>query len=221
MQAKYTVSTTHMPTNNTNNTYRQDLKGRILDEAIRLFLKSGIRQVRMDDIARSLVISKRTLYEVYDNKEQLLLDVVKKRDNETTQILAEYAGNGADTIDIIVGFYHLQMREFSTVNPLFFEEMHAYKKVMDYLRDEHDKKSGEVRQFITEAIREGYFMDDLEYDIIFQILDAASEYVMNAGMYKKYGLKTVFHNFTMVFLRGICTEKGIARLDKLMFDVEK
>ena len=52
------------------------------------------------------------------------------------------------------------------------------------------------------------------------ILDAASQYILNANMYKEYGMPSLFHNFVVVFLRGICTQKGIELLDKLMQNVD-
>ena len=48
--------------------YRQSLRDRILDAAMILFAKHGIRAVKMDDVSHALSISKRTLYELYDNK---------------------------------------------------------------------------------------------------------------------------------------------------------
>ena len=48
-------------------------KKAIIMTALRLFLKKGIRAVRMDDIANEMGISKRTLYELFENKEELLL----------------------------------------------------------------------------------------------------------------------------------------------------
>ena len=45
--------------------YKQGLKSTILETAMKLFVKNGIRAVRMDDVASELSISKRTLYEIY------------------------------------------------------------------------------------------------------------------------------------------------------------
>ena len=57
--------------------YREQLKDRILKTAMQEFLTNGIKQVKMDDIARKLGISKRTLYEIYGNKEELLFEGIK------------------------------------------------------------------------------------------------------------------------------------------------
>ena len=50
------------------NAYRTSLKDKILEAAMDAFTKNGIRAVKMDDIAMSLSISKRTLYEIYGGK---------------------------------------------------------------------------------------------------------------------------------------------------------
>ncbi|MDE5703666.1 MAG: TetR/AcrR family transcriptional regulator, partial [Bacteroidales bacterium] len=53
-----------------------NLKENILNIALRNFFYKGLRQVSMDDIAEEAGISKRTLYEIYKSKEQLIADVV-------------------------------------------------------------------------------------------------------------------------------------------------
>ena len=63
----------------TQTLYRQELKGRILEMAMQEFMTNGIRKVKMDDIARMLGISKRTLYEIYQDKEAILFEGLKRR----------------------------------------------------------------------------------------------------------------------------------------------
>ena len=47
-------------------------KERIIDQAMHMFVSQGIKSVRMDDIAQQLGVSKRTLYEMFGDKEGLL-----------------------------------------------------------------------------------------------------------------------------------------------------
>lgn len=204
-----------------NNSHRQELKGKILDTALQMFMRQGIRQVRMDDIARALSISKRTLYEIYENKEQLLMDSVKAQRDKHIEIINQLARNNPNTIECIVEGYRIQMKELSVITPAFFEDINLYKSVKDYLYEEHLKRKSEYRHFIEKGIQEGFFLPFLNYDVITTILDAASDYIMNANMYKEYGMPVLFHNFVVVFLRGVCTQKGITLLDKLMQNVDE
>ena len=58
-------------------TYKEGLKLQILQSAMALFTQHGVRAVKMDDVASSLAISKRTLYELYETKELLLYEGMK------------------------------------------------------------------------------------------------------------------------------------------------
>ena len=92
------------------NSHKQELKDRIKKAASEMFFKNGIRQVRMDDIAHNLGISKRTLYEIYDNKEQLLLDVVKYNNEENVKKLTAFANKGRNPTSLIQSVKASQLR---------------------------------------------------------------------------------------------------------------
>ena len=70
-----------------NTTYRLGLKQKILSIAIELFNERGVRAVKMDDISSELSISKRTLYEIYENKEELLYECVKNKYEDSEVVL--------------------------------------------------------------------------------------------------------------------------------------
>ena len=57
--------------------YKKGLREVILNTAMKAFAEKGIRAVKMDDIAESLTISKRTMYELYATKEELIYEGVK------------------------------------------------------------------------------------------------------------------------------------------------
>ena len=64
------------------NSQRVELKDRIIETASEAFTTHGIKSITMDDIAASLGISKRTLYEVFQDKESLLTQCILKRQEE-------------------------------------------------------------------------------------------------------------------------------------------
>ena len=65
-----------MQKNNPYTSYRMDLRTKILKCAMMNFRQKGIRAVKMDDIACQLSISKRTLYEIFIKKEDLLFESI-------------------------------------------------------------------------------------------------------------------------------------------------
>ena len=105
--------------------YRQALRDRILDTAIRLFIQHGVRSVKMDDVARELTISKRTLYEIYDNKEQVLFESIRKYRLRRRQELENTVRESANVMDIILYIYREKIKEFQLVNPLFYSAVYG------------------------------------------------------------------------------------------------
>ena len=65
-----------MPTTSTLIQQRADVRVHIVEVATKMFHHQGLRGVTMDDIAHELTMSKRTLYQIFADKEQLLLDCV-------------------------------------------------------------------------------------------------------------------------------------------------
>ena len=60
-------------------------KEQIMDQVMAMFIAQGIKSVRMDDIARQLSISKRTLYEMFGDKEELLYQCIVRHAKSTEQ----------------------------------------------------------------------------------------------------------------------------------------
>lgn len=201
--------------NTSNETvYRQQLKGRILQIATALFHQHGIKQVKMDDIANDLRISKRTLYEVYENKEDLLFEVLQQHDNVERQQLLEFDKPGTNVINIILEIYRVRTAEFITVNPLFFEDLQKYPNLLTYVRKLHNDKESEIVAFIERGKSEGLFLENVNYGIVRELTFASEQFVMNNFLFKRYDITELSRIMIMLFVRGICTEKGIKLLDQ-------
>ena len=88
----------------------------ILKTALEQFTKFGIKEVKMDDIASALSISKRTIYEQFNDKEQLLLEALKLHNkiihNEGKQIVR----NASHTLEIILKLYDKYIDIISGIN---------------------------------------------------------------------------------------------------------
>ena len=107
------------------NDYRKELKSRIIDYAMDEFYKRGIKAVKMDEISQGLHVSKRTVYEIFGDKEELLLAGLKARDEQMRKQLDIYACNEAhNVIDVLGYFYKVQMEVNSAIGVSFFEEIH-------------------------------------------------------------------------------------------------
>ncbi len=198
--------------NNSSTIYRQELKGKILDTAMGMFQEKGIRRVKMDDIAQKLSISKRTLYEIYENKEQLLYEGVQYHHQMLGEHIRQFAQGARNEIEIVMEAMRCNLNYLGHVNPLFFSELRKYERVLSFLQENREEQRDNSILFLKSGVEHGYFRKDINYDIVTNMGDAIMNYVMESKMYEKYPLSEIFTNYVNVMFRGICTEKGLAEL---------
>ncbi|MBQ6203577.1 MAG: TetR/AcrR family transcriptional regulator [Prevotella sp.] len=197
-------------------TYRQELRQKILQTAMRQFKERGVRNVKMDDISAIIGISKRTLYEIYENKEELLLEGLKFVQEQKTRELREFlSAKERNEIEVMVKFVKMQMEDLNETNPLFYVEIRRYKSVVNFMVDYHERKRQNKMEFLRKGVEHGYFVDGLNYDIVHDMGNAIINHVMETKLYERFPIQEIFHNYVSVLMRGYCTDKGIAELKKL------
>ena len=197
--------------------YRQELKDKILMTAIKSFAQKGIRAVRMDDVAATLGISKRTLYEIYDKKELLLFECIKRYSAIREENLMNETIDCKNVMEVMVAIYKYKVEEFQNTNPQFYVDLAKYPEVLNYLNEQHQKTRERSQTFIERGIQEGYFRKELNYELTGRMFDAVGQYVMENQLYRQYTIQEIFNNLVFVSLRGICTEKGVEALEKVFF----
>lgn len=194
--------------------YKMELRNRILKAAMTEFLHKGVKSVKMDDIANTLAISKRTLYEIYSNKEELLLEAVRIHEQEFNDHMLQYSlDKDHNVMDIIIEFYKKKLLSIADVSPLFLVELRKYKQVVEYLERMNAERHNNALLFFRRGVKEGFFRSDLNFDIILKTSSASANYAMETQMYKNYSITAIMHNTIFLYLRGICTTKGIKELD--------
>ena len=198
----------------TETAYRRELKEKILRVATALFHRYGIRRVKMDDIANDLKISKRTLYEIYSNKEKLLLEVMRNDKLVESRRMEGFDRPGSNVINIVIEVCKYRIEEFSQINPLFFEDIHKYPELLAHVRKLHEQRESDVLAFMQRGIDEGLFLPDINYGIVRTLTNASQQAIMNLYLYKKYDVTELAHVAILLFIRGFCTPEGVRQLDE-------
>ena len=204
----------HMQEIKETTAYKKLLKGRILEAAMKAFAERGVKAVRMDDVAQMLGISKRTLYEIYKDKEELLYQGVIQFDQEAKKSMNAYIQQASSVMDIILEAYQRRVLRTGTVNPLFYEDIQKYPRVIEYLNKEREHAYDQFIGFLLRGVREGYFRDDINYELVAQMFNAINSFVMTQHLLSHYSIQQVFANMLLVPLRGFCTKKGLQVIDK-------
>ena len=204
-----------------NTVYKMGLKQKILSTAAMLFTQRGVRAVNMDDISNHLSISKRTLYEIYENKEDLLFECVKIKYKESEQQLHDAVSDAKNVMDILVNIFWVKIEALRNTHPSFYSEMNRYPKIVEFLDKQNESRRQEQVDFIRRGVSEGFFRNDVNYDLIITLFDVSNRYVYNNYSTINCTMEQVFYNLIFVFLRGFCTTEGIRVLDEFLDSFDK
>ena len=200
---------------------KEELKQRIVLAAESAFTKSGIRNVRMDDLAVSLSISKRTLYELFRDKEQLLLEVVRCHWQDMSDYMAEIISRTEDVLEIIFAFYKRKMEELCSLNPSFLRDLCKYPSVLEFLW-EKQKVSDEVAyRYFRKGMEQGIFRDDINFKIINEAMLMSMDLLIYSDIVEEYPLNEIYSEVTFLHIRGITTEKGLRLVDAFWDSMKK
>ena len=197
--------------------YKQQLKARVLDVSKLLFLEKGVKAVKMDDISGALSISKRTLYEIYDNKEDLLLEVLHLMQKESREKFMEGRKEDNNVMDDFIAFCQFQTEFMKNMSPSFISDIQKYNKVQEYLKAHNNESKKLSMSFFLRGVEEGYFLPHLNYKLICDMMEVQRQHIISSLLYHTYSFEELFYNLTFTTLRGFCTTKGIAQLDSFMF----
>lgn len=196
--------------------YRLQLRQSIVETAMRLFMLHGIKAVKMDDIAHDLVISKRTLYELYDNKEQLLYEGVRYYHEKRQLDLEAYEAGGHNVLEVIIHLYRYHVEEFGQTNPLFYEDVVKYPSVFNALMARQRHNQSLFLEFMQRGVKEGFFQADVNYQLVAQMFEAFTTHLRQHHLYQQFSFEELFFSTFFVMLRGFCTVKGITFLDQFV-----
>lgn len=192
----------------TDRNLHHEQRKRVIEAAGKMFAEQGIRKVRMDDVASALTMSKRTLYEMFRDKEELLLECIKVNQQKKLEYANEVAVTSENVLEIVVRIYQQGMDEMKSFNGSFFTDIKRYPKVCEWLNLRREENKGKTKAFFLAGVEQGIFRKDLNYDI-FQYLMGLSMngYFTNVDS-MKWTITEVLDTVLRMHIRGICTEKG-------------
>lgn len=192
------------------------LKEKIIDIAIQQFKHKGIKCVKMDDIAHLLGMSKRTLYLYFPDKEQLLLESIKRGLLSFQTYMKELCEREDNVIVIMFRFFNEQVEELKSVSPQFFLDLDKYPRVAKYLAEEQNSRQAHTRKLIQRGLEQGYFRKDINYELVLKMgSDTLISNIFEKRLYDLFSLQEIVSNIVFLFIRGFCTQQGIELLDKL------
>jgi AcrR family transcriptional regulator len=185
---------------------------RILQSAEAIFMRMGIRSVSMDDISAQLGMSKKTLYQYFEDKDQLVTMVVG-RHFQTKCLELEACSNQAQ--NAVHEFFLLLDRliiDFTSMNPIVLHDMQKFHPLAyaSFTRYKQEFVLSCVRKNIERGKEEGYYRSELDADIMSKYRLESIMIPFNLSVFppEHYTLVSTAKLISENFIYGLVTPQG-------------
>jgi AcrR family transcriptional regulator len=188
-----------------------ELRDKIIAEAGKLFVEHGTRQVTMDAIAQAMGISKRTIYENFKDKNDLLSSFLKHSIDEHKKKSVEIIKSSKNIIEALFLFGEYNQKMMQQVNPCFFEDVRKYhNEVFCKVMEDGNYRNYEVTYTILKrGINEGSFRKDIDLEVVNLFIHNSMDFFQTMVNEKKFAPIRIWNSVHLPYLRGISTEKGL------------
>ena len=144
----------------------------------------------------------------------MLYEGVRKYGAIKEEKLRKVAEQSRSVMDVMLYSYRSKVEEFKMTSPLFFDDIVKYPKVMAFLDQTKQKARKNMILFLRRGVSEGYFRNDVDYDLLGGLFDSIGAYIMSNELYRQYTIEQLFQNLVFITLRGICTQRGVETLER-------
>ena len=192
-------------------------KERIVEQTMEMFVTQGIKSVRMDDIAQRLGISKRTLYELFGDKEGLLYLAMVCYFERNRLRWAELSTAAPNVLERLFLVLNDVMEHSETTSRMMENLRKFYPAVHERLmRVGSEKILADFRVLIEQGIADGLFIDNIDIELAITVLYyTASAITVRKDMILPEGIseRSAFTQIVSTFFRGISTAEGARIID--------
>ncbi len=189
-----------------------EAKEKILSSAEGLFIQYGIRSVTMDDVAREASMSKKTLYQYFDNKDGLVSEVALNHFDKEAKEFEEIYDVATDSIHEILLVSQCLRKHVFKLNPSLLYDMQKYhgKAWDNYLEFKQSTIRGHIERNIERGKKEGYFREELDAKVLSILRVEGVQLVFNPKIFPRgeFDFASVQIQILDHFVHGLLTDKG-------------
>ncbi len=191
---------------------------RILECARELFWKQGTKSITMDEIARTMGISKKTIYRYYTDKDQIVREMASQLFQTQGKVLDDLTKNSKNAVDEIISIMKHMGDLFCKINPILFYDLQKFHpdtwKVFREFKETY--ALGMIERNLKRGMTEGLYREDINVKILARLRMHEVEMAMDPDLFPadKFNLLEVHFQLIGHFLHGVATLKGHKLINK-------
>jgi AcrR family transcriptional regulator len=188
----------------------------IIRTSLEGFLKNGIRKMTVQKLVAPLGISTKTVYKHFSNKEDVLRECLAIH---YARLLNQATGIGDQYPNAAVAMENIWKQAINTdfgVNRVFYHDLnHYYPALQDEILKKHGRRlERTMLNLIKKGMDEGYFRKELDPRVINEAIAVMYKSLTRTEDFEKFHIppEALARQTVQVYLRGVCTEKGLKEL---------
>ena len=191
---------------------------RIIEAAAKMFAEQGIKSIRMDDIAHALAISKRTLYEMFTDKEELLYLSIRYMQQQRMAAVQATLCNHSDDLSYIFEIMKQMLKNRELHTRISNNLRKFYPATFERVRKEAAEESGKVLySLIGGYIERGLILPTvdvrLSVTILYHTTTSLTSMAGNMSLPNGVSFDDAMSYTIVNFFRGLATLKGLQQID--------
>jgi AcrR family transcriptional regulator len=188
----------------------------IIAKAELLFMRFGLKSVSMDDVTRELGISKKTLYQYFQSKEDLVLLTIQQHQNDQKKSLAHILKHSGDALQEMFGFarhFIVQLRQMSPAT--IFDLKKYYPDIWHLVQQSQREYIYDILvKNMSRGKMEGLYRTNLHDDILARLYLGSVLLLLDDSFFpnQNYHWDKLYREFIEYHLRGIASSEGLEKL---------
>ncbi len=188
------------------------MKERILDKSQEMFFRYGIKAVTMDDIARDLGISKKTIYQHFPDKDTIVNEGVRSHFEKERCESEKMQAEAPDPIAEVVRGSEMMRQMLTGMNPCVFLDLKRYypSAWQSFTEFKNGFILELIRKNLVKGIEVGLYRSDLNVEILARLRNEEVEFGFDPQIFPNNKFNVLETQLSLLdhFLRGIMTAKG-------------
>jgi AcrR family transcriptional regulator len=197
----------------------------IITAAFKQFKLLGFKSVTMDDIARKIGISKKTLYELFKDKDELVLECIKYMLNDNQVQTEKALKNSINAIDQAINILMIMEKMIRGMNPVCYLDLQRfYPSAAKYLNDHKDSFMFQcISDNLKQGIQEGFYREDIDIEIISRFRMESALIVFQHDLFPQetYDIVKVNTQIFAHYIYGIASSKGHKMIESYLKKINK
>lgn len=196
----------------------------LLDKIAVLLVAKGPKSLTMDHVAAECAISKRTLYEIFGSKNEMVIRVLNRKFEQQSKALVKILDEAPDMMTCFIRIFAEQQKNFGRIKASFFKDMDTYFRE---LRDNYDYREAEREKMCFNlyniGVRDGVFREGINFPLALKMLNVQFEALVRSEEIFPADI-TVAEIYGAVmesFLRSIASRKGLDIIERQEIGKEK